>query len=161
MKVKYYTDGSCRGNGSNNAIGAYGYIIVFESGTIGKAFAMPEKETTNQRMELKAIIAACDDAFDFYDTFDDVYIYTDSAYAHNCYVQKWYEKWQMNGWINSKKEPVANKDLWEQLIPYFGYANYHFVKTKGHADDQYNNMVDEMVQKMSANGVQDDSSNCN
>ena len=51
--------------------------------------------------------------------FDSIKIYTDSAYLHNCVKQKWYVNWQNNGWKNSKKEPIANRDLWERLINYF------------------------------------------
>ena len=72
-------------------------------------------------------------------------IVTDSAYIHNCYSQKWYIKWRQNGWVNSKKEPVANKDLWEQIIPYFDNPNFKFEKTKGHADDTRNNYVDKLA----------------
>lgn len=150
--IKYYTDGSCRGNGTQNAAGAWGYIIVeTNSQLVIKVHAEPEKNTTNQRMELLALINACDDAAANYGSFEDITFISDSAYCINCYKQKWYEKWQNNGWLTSKKEPVANKELWERLIPYFGYANFKFEKTTGHSTDMYNNMVDEMVQKMSAN----------
>jgi ribonuclease HI len=78
--------------------------------------------------------------------FDRIVVYTDSAYLHNCYAQKWYRSWQMNGWKNSKKQPVANRDLWERLIPYFELPEVEFVKVKGHAGNKYNEIVDTMAQ---------------
>jgi ribonuclease HI len=77
----------------------------------------------------------------------EIVVYSDSAYVINCYKQKWYKKWQVNGWINSKKQPVANKELWEQLIPYFENPFFSFEKVAGHADNKYNNLVDEMAVK--------------
>ena len=59
--------------------------------------------------------------------------------------QKWYSKWLVNGWINSKKEPVANKNLWKSLIPFFEAENIEFVKVKGHAGNKYNEIVDKMA----------------
>lgn len=72
-------------------------------------------------------------------------VYSDSAYIINCYKQKWYNKWQINDWKNSKKEPVANKELWEQLIPYFDNVMFSFEKVPGHAGHVYNEMVDQMA----------------
>jgi ribonuclease HI len=74
---------------------------------------------------------------------------------HNCYTQKWYKNWEVNGWRNSKKEPVANKDLWEQLIKWFEMPEFEFKKVKGHATDdseftKWNNYVDELAQNASA-----------
>ena len=80
---------------------------------------------------------------------DQIAVYTDSAYLHNCYTQKWYRNWKLNGWKNAKKQPVANQDLWEKLIPYFDNSQIDFIKVKGHADNFYNNIVDEMAQKAS------------
>ena len=75
----------------------------------------------------------------------ELVIITDSAYIYNCYAQKWYEKWLNNGWQTSKHEPVLNKELWQQLIPYFKDSKYKFEKTKGHADDERNNFVDQLA----------------
>ena len=72
---------------------------------------------------------------------DKITVYTDSAYLANCVKQKWYNKWLVNGWINSKKEPVANKNLWKSLIPFFEAENIEFVKVKGHAGNKYNEIV--------------------
>ena len=80
--------------------------------------------------------------------FDEVNIYSDSAYLINCVNQKWYNGWLMNNWFNSKKEPVANKDLWLDLIPFFGDIRIHWNKVKGHSTDYYNNIVDDMAQSI-------------
>jgi ribonuclease HI len=80
---------------------------------------------------------------------DVINVYTDSAYLHNCYTQGWYKNWQKNGWRNSKKESVANQDLWEMLIPYFEMFEVNFHKVKGHADNMWNNYVDELAQNAS------------
>ena len=101
-------------------------------------------------MELIAAINACK-AFDEIDNFGTVTIYSDSAYLINCRNQNWWRAWQCNGWRNSKKEPVANQELWEQLIPYFEKpTKYNFVKVKGHNGDKslkayWNDVVDKMA----------------
>ena len=63
----------------------------------------------------------------------------------NCYLNKWYVTWEQNGWKNSKKEPVANRDLWELLIPYFRNSQITISKVKGHAGNYYNELVDELA----------------
>lgn len=151
MKYLYYTDGACKGNGKENSYGAWGFILFDEENNELARDCQSEIQTTNQRQELKAIIKACEHALQYDDGFTDIYIYSDSAYAMNCYSQHWYVNWQTNGWINSKKEPVVNDDLWRLLIPYFGKANYHFIKVKGHSNNYKNNLVDEMVQSKAAN----------
>jgi ribonuclease HI len=109
------------------------------------------KETTNQRMELCAAIEALTKICSIAEfPQDQVVVYTDSAYLHNCYVQGWYKSWQKNGWKNSKKQPVANQDLWEMLIPYFETFGIDFVKVKGHAGNMWNEYVDDLAQTAAA-----------
>lgn len=114
------------------------------------------KGTTNQRMELQAVLEASAWSYaSIRRAFDEVHIYTDSAYIHNCREQKWYDNWQNNGWINSKKEPVANKDLWEQIIQFFDHPQFYFHKVAGHSTNHnqheyWNNEVDKMVQNATA-----------
>ena len=106
-----------------------------------------EVGTTNQRMELIAAAEALD--YLFYNEicvpFDSIKIYTDSAYLHNCYAQKWYVNWQNNGWKTTKKQPVVNQDLWERLVRYFEMPEVEFLKVKGHADNKWNNYVDKLA----------------
>lgn len=152
MKFEVYSDGSTRNNGRADAVGAWAYVVLNE-GKIVHQDCRAEIGTTNQRMELIAAAEALD--YLFYNEicvpFDSIKIYTDSAYLHNCYTQKWYANWQMNGWRNAKKEKVANQDLWERLVRYFEMPEVEFVKVKGHADNQWNNYVDALAQSASAN----------
>ena len=152
MKFEVYSDGSTRNNGRADAVGAWAYVVLNE-GKIVHQDCRAEIGTTNQRMELIAAAEALD--YLFYNEvcvpFDSIKIYTDSAYLHNCYTQKWYANWQMNGWRNAKKEKVANQDLWERLVRYFEMPEVEFVKVKGHADNQWNNYVDALAQGASAN----------
>lgn len=150
-KYIIYTDGSTRANGQVDAVGAWAYAILNgDYGTLITADAQAEVGTTNQRMELAAALNALDSIADDLCPFDEVEVITDSAYLHNCYKQGWFRNWQMNGWKNSKKQDVANRDLWERLIPYFESSNITFTKTKGHADDRWNNYVDDLAQTASA-----------
>ena len=152
MKFEVYSDGSTRNNGRADAVGAWAYVILNDNIKVHED-CRAEVGTTNQRMELIAAAEALD--YLFYNEicvpFDKVVIYTDSAYLHNCYTQKWYVNWQNNGWRNSKKEKVANQDLWERLVRYFEMPEVEFVKVKGHADNVWNNYVDALAQGASAN----------
>ena len=152
MIFEIYSDGSTRNNGRADAVGAWAYVVLNNGEKIHED-CRAEIGTTNQRMELIAAAEALD--YLFYNEicvpFDTVKIYTDSAYLHNCYTQKWYENWQMNGWRNSKKEPVANQDLWERLVKYFEAPEVQFIKVKGHANNEWNNYVDGLAQGASAN----------
>ena len=103
-------------------------------------------DTTNQRCELRAAIEALQWWERKHKTFEDTILYSDSAYLINCWKDEWYVKWQANGWRNSKKEAVANQDLWEKLIPYFKDKNLIFAKVKGHTgQNDYNDKVDKLA----------------
>lgn len=146
-----YTDGSCRNNGQKNSAGAYGFILLNESQTkVIYSEAHLVANTTNQRMELMAALSACQKLNQLVKPFDEVRIFTDSAYLCNCIKQGWYKKWLMNNWVNSKKEPVANKDLWVELIPFFDSPNYIFQKVEAHTTNIWNNYVDNIVQNTTA-----------
>ena len=146
MTYKIWTDGSAKKNGKYGAAGGFAYAVVVGDEIVRTCALGPFSNVTNQQMELMAAIEGCNyvtrNATDEFECF----IYSDSAYLVNCYIQNWYVNWEKNGWLNSKKEPVANKELWEQLIPYFKSNNFHFVKVKGHADDEINNLVDKAAQ---------------
>ena len=82
-------------------------------------------------------------------------IYSDSAYLLNCIKQQWWINWERDGWVNSKKAPVANKDLWVQLTPSFTIFGIDFIKVKGHTagattHEKWNNYVDNLAQTASA-----------
>lgn len=145
---KIYTDGSCSKNGTKNAIGSAAYIIINDDNNIIIKGVKSKVGTTNQEMELLAPFLALNELKCNNLLKDDtqVVIYSDSAYLINCYKQKWYKNWELNGWRNAKKEPVANKMYWQFLIPYFKDNRFSFQKVKGHCDDYYNNYVDKMAQ---------------
>lgn len=152
MLFEVYSDGSTRNNGRADAVGAWAYVVL-NNGEKAHQDCRAEIGTTNQRMELIAAAEALEYLFhnEIAVPFDRVIVYTDSAYLHNCVTQKWYINWQNNGWRNSKKEPVANRDLWERLVKYFEMPEVEFVKVKGHADNEWNNYVDALAQGASAN----------
>lgn len=144
---KIYTDGSTLGNGKEENYGGWAYIIYnTDNDEVVGIGCDSESNTTNNKMELTAIVKALT-SLPIQTIINDIAIevYTDSAYIHNCYKAKWYQKWQKNGWINSKKEPVKNKELWEQIIPFFEDKKFEFKKTKAHADCDENNYVDKLA----------------
>lgn len=148
QEISIYTDGSCKGNGKDTMNpGGWSFVFKTSETSIPKSFSGHDVSTTNNRMELTAIIEACE----YYEKnlrkdFPKLAIYTDSAYCYNCYIQKWYEKWLVNDWTNSKKEKVKNKDLWVVLIPYFTQDHITFHKVKGHSTSALNSIADRMAQ---------------
>lgn len=157
MKLKIYTDGSCKGNGGSNSRGGWAFVFIDEEEEIILKLSGGELNTTNNRMELTAVIEAIRVAEVFAKSHRVIYceIYTDSAYIHNCIKQKWYKNWESNGWITSKKTPVLNKDLWMQLVPYFEDARFDFFKVKGHTGKQdWNDMVDKLAQSAAEKAIE-------
>lgn len=143
MQIDIYTDGSCRGNPGP---GGWGAVILI--GPEELMLANQVENTTNQQMELTAVIDSLNYLTNFirFEEFSpEIVIYTDSAYLHNCWKDKWWKKWEFNGWKNSKKEPVANRSLWEQLIPWFNKPSFRIVKVKGHSDNKYNILADALA----------------
>lgn len=152
MIIDIYTDGSCRNNKQNSGTGAWAFIgkLHEDENDILISSQGHEQNTTNQRMEMMAVIRGCQWGLTMVSSpFDEIHIYTDSAYVNNCFAQKWYRKWLNNHWVNSQKQPVANQDLWEKLIPFFDNPCFSFHKVAGHKDNKWNNMVDEQAQALS------------
>lgn len=137
--VTIYTDGACRGNGKENSIGAYGIILMYNGVT--KEVKKATIDTTNNIMELTAVI----EALSMLKVPCEVKLYSDSAYVINAINQKWLENWQRNGWKNSSKEPVKNKELWVKLLEQLKYHKVQFIKVKGHSDNPYNNRCDALA----------------
>jgi len=137
--VSIYTDGACSGNPGP---GGWGAVLLFKDQQ--KEIRGGEQDTTNQRMELQAVIAALGS---LKVTDWDVTVYSDSAYVVNAFQQKWIDNWQKNGWRNSKKEPVANQDLWQQLLVLTRKNRVKILKVKGHAGDKYNERCDELARQ--------------
>jgi ribonuclease HI len=137
--VIIYTDGACRGNGKENTIGAFG--IVFMYNEVQKEVKQAFRNTTNNIMELSAVIQA----LSMLKEPCNVKVHSDSAYVINAINQKWINNWQKNGWKSSNKEPVKNRELWEKLIELMKYHKVEFIKVKGHSDNPYNNRCDKLA----------------
>ncbi len=97
--------------------------------------------TTNNRMEIMAAI----EALRALKSPCAVKLYSDSAYLVNAFLQNWLRNWQRNGWVNSKKDPVENQDLWRELLDVMKPHKVEWNKVKGHADNPYNNRCDELA----------------
>lgn len=131
-----YTDGACSGNPGP---GGWGAVLVYNN--IQKQMSGFEDNTTNNRMELLAVIKGLSALKENC----NVEIYTDSAYVCNAFVQNWVQSWQLNGWKTASKTPVANMDLWQELLSLIKNHNVHFNKVKGHADNELNNLCDQLA----------------
>jgi len=152
--LKLFTDGSCKANGTKDAVGAWAYVALNEKEEKLFEDYNAECATTNNRMEMLAILNGIADVLDYLEEVDElprIEIYTDSAYIYNAMSQRWYDNWQKNGWTNSSKQPVKNRDLWELLIPYFENPNFAFYKVKGHTGNKdWNDYVDKLAQDAAA-----------
>ena len=135
-KITIYTDGACS---YNPGPGGWGAVLIYKD-TIKKISGFVSN-TTNNRMELQAVISA----LDLVKEQCEIDIYTDSAYIYNAFTQNWIESWQNKGWRNAEKKPVLNLDLWQLLIKYNDYHQINWHKVKGHSDDYYNNVCDELA----------------
>lgn len=137
--ITIYTDGACSGNPGP---GGWGAVLLYKDQY--REIRGGERQTTNQRMELQAVIEALQ-AIKVIDW--DITVYSDSAYVVNAFQHKWLDNWQKNGWRNSKKEPVANQDLWQQLLHLTGKNRIKIQKVKGHAGDKFNERCDELARQ--------------
>jgi len=135
-EVVIYTDGACKGNP-----GPGGWGAVLKSGDKRKELNGAESMTTNQRMELRAAI----EALTALKMPCAVTLYSDSAYLVNAFLQNWFARWEVNGWLNSKKQPVENADLWRQLRALSKTHRVTWVKVKGHAGVPENERCDELA----------------
>lgn len=149
--IEIWCDGAASHNGHADAIGGYGWVVKF-SNEAPILNGGRKEGATNQQMELQAAISALyfvqgqiDSSESFTMSDEKIKVYTDSAYIANCYKQNWYKAWRMNGWLNTKKEPVANKDLWEALVPFFYKPNVEIIKVKGHASNVGNQIADKLA----------------
>lgn len=131
--VAIYTDGACSGNPGP---GGWAAILLYNGNE--REISGFEPHTTNQRMELTAAIKgltelkfAC-----------SVKLYSDSAYLINAFRQNWLSNWLANGWQNSQKRPVENRDLWEELLRLSNIHEIEWIKVPGHRDNEYNNRCD-------------------
>lgn len=135
-KVDMYTDGACS---FNPGPGGYGIVLIYNG--VEKQFSGFDENTTNNRMEITAVIEGLKKLKEPC----DVTIYTDSAYTMNAFDLGWLDDWQKNNWKNKQKKDVLNKDLWQELLKQMSRHKISWVKVKGHSDNKYNNLCDKLA----------------
>ena len=136
-KIKIYTDGACKGN---PGVGGWGALLI--AGKHEKELFGGEKETTNNRMELMAVIQAlgalkrpC-----------QIDLHTDSQYVLKG-ITEWLDGWKAKGWKTASKAPVKNVDLWQELDAACRLHKIQWIWVKGHAGDAGNERADELANK--------------
>lgn len=139
--IEVYTDGSCLGN---PGVGGWAFLVIKDDNIISRSGL--DKNTTNNRMELNAAI----EALDFLKNEKKLTIYTDSSYLKNG-ICSWISSWKKNLWLNSKKQPVKNKDLWIKLENLTKDRNITWQWVKAHHENKYNIIVDELARKEAEN----------
>lgn len=129
--TEVFTDGSRIGGGA----GGWAWAV-----SDGREAFGSEGDTTNQRMELRAVLEAVR-------SLDGpMTVVSDSAYVVNCFLNDWWMTWVANGWISSSRKPVANKDLWEPLVLLVAQrGDVSFRWVKGHSGDPMNEHVDQLA----------------
>ncbi|MEG0251774.1 MAG: ribonuclease HI [Christensenellaceae bacterium] len=137
-EVSIYCDGACS---NNPGPGGWACVLIYKGNQ--KEFSGFFPETTNNRMELMAAIRGlmalkerC-----------RANVYTDSAYIHNAFEKGWIISWQNNGWKTAARKPVENQDLWKQLVNLSKGHVVKWYKVKGHSNDKFNNLCDELAKK--------------
>ena len=136
-KIEIYTDGACLGNPGK---GGYGAILMYKGHK--KEVSGGEKDTTNNRMEMRAAI----EALRSLKKSSEVIIYTDSKYVMDG-ITSWIVAWKKNNWRNSHRQPVKNCDLWKDLDEEVAKHKIKWVWVKGHSGNHYNELVDELARK--------------
>ena len=126
-----YTDGACSGNP-----GPGGWAWAVDRSTYASG---GERASTNQRMEVRAVLEAVTALP------APLLVVSDSTYVVNCFRDRWYVKWEANGWRNAKKQPVANADLWRPLVELVQAGDVTFRWVKGHSGDRLNDLVDQLA----------------
>ena len=140
-KVQIFTDGACSGNP-----GPGGYGVILKSNGKEKVLSKGYKDTTNNRMELRAVIAGLDALKEKC----EVQIFSDSKYIVDAVNNGWALRWEKNGWKRNKKEYALNPDLWEKLLNLISQHKTEFIWIKGHAGHDENERCDKLAVAASA-----------
>ena len=135
-QVTIYTDGACSGNPGP---GGWGAILMY--GSHRRELSGGEAATTNNRMELTAVIRA----LSLLKEPCIVELWSDSKYVIDGLSKGWAKGWKARGWVKSDKKPALNPDLWEELLRLEGIHTLHYHWVKGHAENEFNNRCDEMA----------------
>lgn len=150
LKIRIFTDGACSENP-----GPGGWAAVFNTASKCSTISGNEKMTTNNRMELKAVIEALKKVLSKKPKTDVEYeLYSDSAYVVNTINNDWIDKWQQNNWKTTKNNDVKNRDLWEELAFLKNRTKslgiyIKITKIKGHAGNTFNELVDKLAKEES------------
>ena len=135
-KVLIYTDGACKGNPGP---GGYGTILLFNEKK--KEISGGEPHTTNNRMELMAVI----EGLQALKRPCEVTLYSDSKYLVDMVEGGYLNRWKKNNWMRNKKDPVKNVDLWEKIFQLLKVHDVKMIWVKGHAENPWNNRCDELA----------------
>lgn len=135
-KVTLYTDGACSGN---PGVGGWGAVLMFKGHE--KQISAAVENATNNRMELTAVI----EGVKCLKEPCDIDIYSDSAYTVNAFLNGWIEDWAKANWKKTDNKPLLNADLWQELYSLSHIHKLNFIKVKGHADNEYNNICDKLA----------------
>lgn len=139
--VEIYTDGACSGNPGK---GGYGAVLRFKKSSgeyITKELSQGYELTTNNRMELLAVIVALETL----KTSCNVVLTSDSKYVLDALTKKWVDGWMANNWRNASKKPVKNIDLWKRLLEAMKPHKIEFVWVKGHNGHKFNEICDRLA----------------
>ena len=134
--VEIYTDGACSGNPGK---GGWGCVLIYNG--FKKEFSGYDENTTNNRMELNAVIEALKKLKEPC----NVDLFTDSAYVSNAFLNDWITTWKNNGFKNSSKKEISNKEMWLELLELCSVHQVTFHKVKGHSDNELNNRCDKLA----------------
>lgn len=137
-QIEIYTDGACSGNPGP---GGWGAVLIYNGKE--KELSGSEKETTNNRMELTAVIMA----LNALNQPCEVKLTTDSKYVCDAVNKGWVYSWRKNGWRKSDKRPALNVDLWEELLSLLEKHEVEFIWMKGHNGHKYNEICDALAVK--------------
>lgn len=135
-KLNIYTDGACSGNPGK---GGWGAVLVYNG--VEKEISGAEMHTTNNRMELTAVI----EALQLLKEPCEVELTTDSKYVCDAVNKGWVYGWKKKGWIKSDKKPALNVDLWEELLKQLNIHKVTFIWVKGHNGHPYNEKCDKLA----------------
>lgn len=153
--INIYTDGACkenlRENGTPSGLGGWAYVILDQEPGRNMEIVLSDSDfvdgTTNQEMEIIAVAKAFE-ALAGYKSGEKIILYSDSAYVINCLKDRWYDRWNSNGWLNSKLKPVENREAWEMAIDLVNRFDVTFFHVKRNST-RYIKVVDEMAKKAS------------
>lgn len=137
--VEIYTDGACSGNPGP---GGWAAVLLYQDRV--KEISGSEDDTTNQRMELRAVVEGLKalNARNW-----QVKVYSDSAYIVNALEKGWLRRWSQNGWLTAGKKPVANQDLWQELKRLIGLNRVKIIKVPGHRGVKWNERCDALARQ--------------